>query len=196
MSVVPLVSGGLDSTVMAALIKLEGIDQYPLFINYGQLSYAREYEACCRLFSDHGLPAATIIDVSGWGKTISSGLTDSRKRIFEDAFLPGRNLMFLLIAASYAYRVNASSIAIGLLDESQSLFPDQTRAFCSEAESILGRVLDRSIRVIAPLIAMAKADVLRIATELGISGTYSCHAGTVEPCGACVACREYLGIEV
>ena len=41
--------------------------------------------------SQFGLQKPTVIDVSGYGKTISSGLTDSSKHIIEEAFLPGRN---------------------------------------------------------------------------------------------------------
>ena len=37
---------------------------------------------------------------------------------------------------------------------------------------------------------------IEIAKAKGISGTYSCHAGTELPCGVCVACREYIGLEV
>ncbi len=46
MSMVTLVSGGLDSTVMAVLAKEEGLTQHPLFIDYGQLGCRRELRAC------------------------------------------------------------------------------------------------------------------------------------------------------
>ena len=54
MSVVPLVSGGLDSTLMSVLADDEGLTQYPLFIDYGQRSAAMEWQACRKLFSKHG----------------------------------------------------------------------------------------------------------------------------------------------
>ena len=46
MSLVTLTSGGLDSTLMVVLAKEEAVDQYPLFINYGQRSLKREWQAC------------------------------------------------------------------------------------------------------------------------------------------------------
>lgn len=51
MALVTLVSGGLDSTVMALLAQQQGLVQFPLFIDYGQLSREREWSAAGRCFS-------------------------------------------------------------------------------------------------------------------------------------------------
>ena len=181
---------------MALMIKQEGLIQWPLFVNYGQLSIQRELVACRTQFRKLKLSAPKIINISDWGRTISSGITDKRKRIFEDAFLPGRNMMFLLIAASYAYRKSVHTIAIGLLNDDSAIFPDQTPNFCDKAQDLLSVITGTDLRVITPLRAFSKADVVRAAKAAGIRGTYSCHAGTKAPCGKCVACREYTGIEV
>ena len=196
MSIVTLVSGGLDSTVMALLAKEEGLTQFPLFIDYGQLGRDRELEACQVNFRRHGLPAPRVASLGGYGALLSSGLTDPGRHILEDAFLPCRNVMFVTVGAAYAFQCGATSVGIGLLDEAFSLFPDQTRGFLSDAEALLSRSLAKSIKLVAPLMSCSKADVLGIAKANGISGTYSCHAGTEKPCGVCVACREYIGLEV
>lgn len=196
MSIVTLVSGGLDSTVMAILASEEGMTQFPLFIDYGQLGRDRELRACQANLSRHGLPTPKIADLGGYGALLSSGLTDPKKRIFEDAFLPCRNLMFVTVGAAYAYQCGASAVGIGLLDEVFSLFPDQTKSFLADAEALLSRGLGRAVKLVTPLMSFSKAEVLEIAKAKGISGTYSCHAGTEHPCGVCVACREYIGLEV
>lgn len=196
MSIVTLVSGGMDSTVMAVLTRDEQILQYPLFIDYGQLGKTREFSACIKNFKKHGLPQPEVASLPGYGALLSSGLTDSRKRIFEDAFLPCRNLMFLTVGAAYAYQQGASSVAIGLLSESFSLFPDQTQNFVKDATAILSQSLGRPVGIVTPLMAFTKADIVAMAKDLGIERTYSCHAGGAEPCGVCVACREYLGLEI
>jgi 7-cyano-7-deazaguanine synthase len=196
LTIVTLVSGGLDSTVMAVLAKEEGMNQFPLFIDYGQLGRDRELEACQSNFRKHGLPQPRIADLHGYGGLFSSGITDRNKHIYDDAFLPCRNLLFLTVGAAYAFQCNASAVGIGLLDEAFSLFPDQTRAFLSDSEAVLTRGLGKAVTVLAPLITFSKADVLRIASAKGITATYSCHAGTETPCGKCVACREYAGLEV
>ncbi len=196
MSIVTLTSGGLDSTLMAILAKEEGLVQFPLFIDYGQLGRDREFSACERNFKLHNLPRPMVAPLSGYGSLLSSGLTDIRKDILKDAFLPCRNLMFLTVAAAYAHQVGASAVGIGLLDEAFSLFPDQTKGFISDAEALISKALGSSIKVRTPLMSFSKAEVLAVAKAKGISGTYSCHAGTDEPCGVCIACREYIGLEV
>lgn len=42
MAIVTLTSGGLDSTLMAVLTSQSNIQQFPLFVNYGQIFYTRE----------------------------------------------------------------------------------------------------------------------------------------------------------
>jgi len=196
MSIVTLVSGGLDSTLMAALTQEEGLIQHPLFIDYGQLGRERELASCNRNLNKLGLPSPTIASLPGYGRLLPSGLTDSRKHIVDEAFLPGRNAMFLTVAGAFARQQGATAVSIGLLDEAFSLFPDQTRAFLSDTEVFLSRGLGVSLRVLAPLMSFSKGDVITAAKARGISGTYSCHAGGERPCGVCISCREFDGLEV
>lgn len=190
-----LVSGGLDSTLMALLTNEEGVSQIPVFIDYGQRASGREWAACLRVHSKLKLPEPTRVDLSGYGQTIPSGLTNRKMRLVEDAFLPGRNLLFLVTGAAVAFSRGANAVAIGLLNEKSHLFPDQTTKFLSEAEKTIKLGLGAEIRVMAPLKEFTKAVALRLSKEKGIKGTYSCHAGGVKPCGVCVSCLERLGAE-
>ena len=169
MSIVTLVSGGLDSTVMSFLTQEEGLSQYPLFIDYGQLSREKERNTCLDNFCRLNLPTPTVVQLNGYGTLLSSGLTDPNKRIFEDAFLPCRNLMFLTMGAAYAYQCGAGAVAIGLLSESFSLFPDQTTDFVRGAETLISKSLGCSLHILTPLMSFSKAEVVRIAKEKGIS---------------------------
>jgi len=181
---------------MAVLAKDEGLTQLPLFIDYGQLGRQKELASCEANLKKLGLPAPRVADVRGYGSLVSSGLTDRNKHVFADAFTPCRNLLFLTVAAAYAFQSGVSTVGIGLLDEARSLFPDQTKSFLWDAETVLSRSLGKPLKVVAPLMTLSKADVVRIAKAKGISATYSCHSGTETPCGVCVACREYIGLEV
>jgi 7-cyano-7-deazaguanine synthase len=113
--------------------------------------------------------------------------------VFDDAFLPGRNLLFLLIGAARAYQNGCAAVAIGLLDPRSHLFGDQTQPFLQKAQAVLGCALGLPLRVLAPLIQLNKADVLALAGRLGVMGTYSCHRGDRQPCGKCISCREIRG---
>lgn len=193
MSVVNLVSGGLDSTLVGVLAQEEGVQVHPLFIDYGQRAAQREWEACRFVHERLGLPAPTRMDLSGFGRVITSGLTSDQKDMKDNAFTPGRNLFFLLVGSAYAFQVGASAVAIGLLSEKYSLFPDQRGSFIEQAERAVEAALGRTIRFVTPLFEFSKADVLKLAKEKGIHGTYSCHAGTDPPCGECISCVEIRG---
>jgi len=192
MNLVTLVSGGLDSTLIAVLVKEEGISQLPIFIDYGQICKDMEWEACKQVHKGLDLPQPLVMNLSGFGKLISSGLTDPKLNVYKDAFLPGRNLLFLLAGSAYAYQNNCSAVAIGLLSDESSIFPDQTEEFVKYSQIVINTAMGREIRIIAPLMSFTKNDVIELARSKGIRGTYSCHAGTAEPCGECVSCIERL----
>lgn len=191
MSLVNLVSGGLDSTLVGMLAREEGVEVYPLFIDYGQRARQQEWETCQRVHAQLGLPTPTRMDLSGFGQVIRSGLTSEELDVKADAFTPGRNLMFLLMGSAYAYQVGASTVSVGLLAERFSLFPDQRSEFIEKTERAIEAALGRRIKVVMPLAEFSKADVVRLAQEKGIAGTYSCHAGGSQPCGQCISCLEF-----
>lgn len=191
MSLVNLVSGGLDSTLVGVLAREEGVEIYPLFIDYGQRAAQREWETCQRVHLKLGLATPTRMDLSGFGQVIRSGLTSDELDVKTEAFTPGRNLMFLLMGSAYAYQVGVSTVSVGLLAERFSLFPDQRSEFIEQAESAIAAALGCRIKVVMPLAEFSKADVVRLAKEKGIAGTYSCHAGGSQPCGQCISCLEF-----
>ena len=191
MSIVTLVSGGLDSMVMAVLTADSNVQQFPLFVNYGQIFYKREYESCISALGRLRLPPPQRMSLSGFGHAIPCGLTSRKKHVVKDAFLPNRNLLFLVCGAAYAHSTGANAVAIGLLTEETHLFPDQTQDFLNSAEITLSKSLGRGIHIVAPLMRFTKADVVAFAKEKGIKKWYSCHSGRRRPCGRCISCREY-----
>ena len=194
MDVVVLVSGGIDSIVACKLIEKQGDTVLPLFIDYGQLAAKKEWSACQQLLSDCDLPKPERIDVGGFGKAISSGLTDRAKDIYKDAFLPCRNLFFLTLAASYAQAKGCKAIAIGLLDEKEHLFPDQTQGFIVNANFAINSALGDNYIILTPLVQFSKSEVIKLAEEykIPLEKTYSCHSGEDYYCGKCVSCKELL----
>ena len=190
MSVVTLVSGGLDSTLMVVLAKEEGLPQHPLFVDYGQRSASMEWKTCRTVVKGFGVEEPKRMCLAGFGELIPSGLTREALRLNEDAFLPGRNLLLLLAGAAYAYALNARAVSIGLLSEVTHLFPDQTGQFLASTEKLLELALGRRVVVVAPLMHLTKADVLEMVRARGIEGTYSCHSGRPNPCGSCISCLE------
>lgn len=191
MSIVTLLSGGLDSCLMTVLAQEVGQNQLPLFINYGQINLERELQGAIKHTKQFGLRQPQIMDISGFGKVISSGLTDPTKNVVDEAFLPGRNMMLLLMASSFAVQNECSSVSIGLLREETAIFPDQTDDFLFSAEYAISKSLGRKIEIITPLRDFYKKDVIQLAKERGIISSYSCHVGGETPCGTCISCMEF-----
>lgn len=191
---ITLVSGGLDSTLMTVLLNEQGFGQTPLFIDYGQLAVEKEWESCQANFSRLSLPKPERLDINGYGKFIASGITNTKKRLAEDAFLPCRNLVFLIMAAAAAVQSGGSFVSIGLLSQRFALFPDQKQNFLDSTETTLKLALGLDIKVLVPLFDFSKADVIVLAKQKGvdISQVYSCHAGTEKPCGICISCKERI----
>jgi 7-cyano-7-deazaguanine synthase len=192
MGVVTLVSGGVDSALMSLLFKRAGAKLFPLFIDYGQLAARKEWEACLQIHRKFKLPNPHNMNLRGYGALISSGLTDKGRDVNLDAFLPGRNALFLLVAASYAYSIGCNTVAIGLLNERYHIFPDQTKSFLKVMQKAIAGSLGKGIEVVFPLIDFTKTEVLAMADRQKVRGTYSCHSGLDKPCGKCISCLEII----
>jgi 7-cyano-7-deazaguanine synthase len=130
------------------------------------------------------------VNLRGYGDAFPSGLTHEELDVNADAFLPGRNLVLLLTASAYASRIPCGKVAIGLLDETARLFPDQSRAFADLAEIVISEALGTPISIVTPLISWPKAAVVEALSRRGLGETYSCHAGLESPCGRCISCLE------
>lgn len=184
---------------MMKLLEKDGHEIFPLFINYGQLSVEKEFASYSKVCESLGLTSEKI-DISGFGKKILSGITDASITP-KEAFLPNRNLLFLILASSYAYQNDIFNVSIGLIKP--PIFPDQTVEFLNKAEKCIEEALSVDMKVIAPLIELDKTDVYNLAIEekIPLNLTYYCHTGSDEPCGECLACNEHvltkkaLGIE-
>lgn len=194
MRVVVLSSGGVDSSVVMMLLKSKGHLLFPLFVDYGQLAAEAEWESCKRICNFLKLEPERL-DISGFGESIPSGLTDSSLDVEEEAFVPTRNLLFLTLGAAHGYVKSAHVVAIGLL--SNPIFPDQTEEFVQEAQKAISKALGLNVSILAPLISLNKYDTLMLARKYGLplEFTYSCHSGNQEPCGRCISCRERIAAE-
>jgi 7-cyano-7-deazaguanine synthase len=194
LKIVVLASGGVDSSVMMFLLKKDAHEVLPLFVDYGQLAGQREWASCRAVCNFLGL-IPTRIDISGFGKSIPSGITDEKLDIEKQAFLPTRNLLFLTVGAAYAYSQFASGVAIGIL--ANPIFPDQTAEFIIAAEKTIKTALGSDIAVLAPLISLDKRDTLSLAIkyELPMDLMSYCHSRAEKPCGSCVSCKERIAAE-
>jgi 7-cyano-7-deazaguanine synthase len=201
---VVLLSGGIDSATTLGVAMRDGFSCCCLTFDYGQRHRA-ELDAARRIVAHVGAIEHRIVrlDLREFG---GSALTEDVAvpkggaigRQIPVTYVPARNLVMLSVAVACAEAIGAGDVFTGANAIDYSGYPDCRPEFIGSFErtAALGTragVEGRAIRVRAPLIDRTKAEIIRLATVLGLdlSLTHSCYdpdqAGRA--CGACDACR-------
>ena len=199
-----LLSGGLDSTTCLYWAISQGYTCEALSISYGQ-RHEREIVCAKKICEKLGVKHQAISLNLPW--LAASSLVDAAKPLPDIAveqiphagipstYVPGRNLMFLALAGSLLDVVGADAIVAGPNAIDFSGYPDCTPAFFKAAADALNRGTSRGvsegIEVLAPLMRLSKAEIVKLASELGVPFelTWSCYAGGEKPCGKCDSCK-------
>lgn len=200
---VVLLSGGLDSATVLAMAVADGCLCHALSVDYGQRHHA-ELAAAAALAGTLGAASHRVVsvDLGGFG---GSALTDTDIDVprtpgtgIPVTYVPARNTVMLSLALAWAELLEAGRIYIGVNAVDYSGYPDCRPVFIEQFERLAnvatkGAVEGAAIRVMAPLIALSKADIIRRGTERGLdySLTVSCYAAddSGRACGECDACR-------
>jgi 7-cyano-7-deazaguanine synthase len=202
---VVLASGGLDSTVAAALAIEAGQELLWLTVDYGQrhaieVARARHVAAAMQAVK-HTLLSVDLRALGGSALTAEAPVPkdrhrDERSRGIPVTYVPGRNLIFLALAAAHAEAEGASLIYFGANVLDYSGYPDCRPEFIRAFEAAVtagtkAGVEGTGIRVCAPLLDMTKADIIRTGVRLGapLHLTHSCYDPIGElACGRCDSC--------
>lgn len=196
MATLILHSGGLDSSVCVLQAKEQGREILSLGIDYGQ-RHSIEMKYAARLCKKLSIPRRVVsVRWTKPSRTIPTHRTlEEMRGGVSPAFLPGRNALFLTIAAAESASVNAGEIWIGVNSIDYSGYPDCQPAFIEAFNSMLRKAIPNAPVVIAPLQFMPKSEIAKEARRLGIGehDTWSCYrpvrAGAhYSVCGICDAC--------
>ena len=203
MKAVVLLSGGLDSATVLAIAKSEGRDCYALSFAYGQ-RHGIELEAASRVADSIGVSEHVVfpMDLRLFGGSALTADVDVPKDAAGAAgipvtYVPARNTIFLSLALGYAEAREAQEIWIGVNAVDFSGYPDCRPEFLDAFQRVIvtgtrSGVEHGEPRLIAPLVTMSKADIIRRGTSLGVdySLTHSCYDPDVRglACGHCDSC--------
>jgi 7-cyano-7-deazaguanine synthase len=203
MSTLVLLSGGLDSAVLAAH-EAQSARVLPVYVSVGLAWEAAEVkmvEGLLRapVFANRVEPLArvefTMRDVYPPTHWAIRGVPPAYDTPDEDVYLTGRNLVLLTKAAVIAARNGTHRIALGPL--AGNPFPDARPAFFTAMANALSLGLDHEIEIATPFLDWEKEDVIKCGVELGmpLELTLSCmspliNGGLPHHCGLCSKCRE------
>ena len=188
-----LLSGGLDSATCLALARRDGFDCYALSFDYGQ-RHSRNWTPPRASPESFGaaqhLVAHIDLDVFG-GSALTADIAVPKARSAAEmadgipvTYVPARNTIFLSYALAWAEVLESSDIFIGVNALDYSGYPDCRPEFI-EAYRAHGQSGDqgrrgraaRSLKIHTPLLHLTKAEIVKLARELGVPFglTHSCY---------------------
>ena len=153
------------------------------------------------LGEDHVLDVAVLGQISDTALTRDMAITMGANGL-PTTFVPGRNLLFLTLAAALAYRRGLRHIVLGVCETDYSGYPDCRDDTVKAMQVALNLGLDHRFVLHTPLMWIDKAATWRMAEQLGgaglveliRAGTLSCYRGDMTMhawgagCGGCPAC--------
>jgi 7-cyano-7-deazaguanine synthase len=209
-----LFSGGQDSTVCLAWALSRFGHVETVGFDYRQRHAAelaarpRVREGLARLpwngtlGADHVLSIDTLKELGGSALTADMAIEMGANGL-PTTFVPGRNVMFLTVAAALGYRRGIADLIGGMCETDFSGYPDCRHETIQASARALSLGLDREVRVHTPLMWIDKAGTWRLAEQLGgpalvdliLEETVTCYEGDRSRrhgwgygCGICPAC--------
>jgi 7-cyano-7-deazaguanine synthase len=201
-SAVVLVSGGMDSAVVLAMAREQGLQCHALSVAYGQ-RHTSELAAAARVSAalgavQHKTVTVDLRSIGGSALTADIDVPEHGGEGIPVTYVPARNTIMLSIALGWAEVLGADEIFCGVNAVDYSGYPDCRPAFIDAFER-LANVATRAgvegagIRIRAPLQHLSKADIAREGMRLGVdfAQTVSCYQADADglACGHCDACR-------
>jgi len=200
---VVVLSGGMDSTVCAALsVREHGAGgTAALHISYGQRTEEREQEAFRAISERLGIQTRLMFRTPFFRAIGGSALTDEKLAVPDAGpeigaeipvtYVPFRNAHFLSAATSWAEVLGAARIYIGAVQQDSSGYPDCRPEFYEAFnQAIRTGTKDGAIRIETPLIGLRKSEIVTLGLELGapFDLTWSCYSRVDQACGVCESC--------
>ena len=205
MRAILLLSGGLDSYTAGAIAARDGYALYALSVRYGQV-HAREIEAARRVAAALAVVrhAELEVDLASFGGSalVGAGAIPKDRDVsavhdIPSTYVPARNTVFLSLALAWAEVIGAEAIVLGVNALDYSGYPDCRPEYLAAFERLAALATKAGVegvplKILAPLVSMSKAEIIRAGLTLGLDYglTHSCYdpAPDGRPCGRCDSC--------
>jgi 7-cyano-7-deazaguanine synthase len=195
-----VLSGGQDSTTCLAWAKNRHAVIDAITFDYGQ-RHRVELDCAVEVAKRAGVRHHRTLTVDSLqqlgGNTLcgdsAAHLGAAGQGGLPNTFVPGRNLLFMTLAAAWAWQLGTTDLVTGVCQTDYSGYPDCRADTMAALQQALRLGLELEVTIHTPLMHISKADSVRLAQAEGglelLAWTHTCYAGQVPPCGVCPACQ-------
>ena len=199
-----IMSGGMDSTLSAYMMREKGYEIIAVHFNYDQRTQSKELECFHNICNALQVKEKYILDLDFFKQLGTSALTDKSIEVPTNGveegvpitYVPFRNGIFLSMAAAIAEKEGAELISIGVVQEDSSGYPDCRESYIHSMQNAinLGTKDETNITIDMPLVHLMKSEIVAKALELKVplELTWSCYQSEDAACGVCDSCRLRL----
>jgi len=194
--VVLLYSAGIDSTAAGLMLKDQGYKIYPLFIDYSQTGLMAEKFLAKKAAPLLGFERLTIIKTDLLKQLTKSRLLGLKAENDDQAWVPGRNTLFMVIAGIFAQQIKADGISLGYMLDDNFVFGDNDYFHHQNLELVLSKSFLRPMKVFLPTAHLYKKDLVSLLSKKSLlDNTVSCWNAKLKGeqvfvCGRCANCLE------
>jgi len=193
----------MDSCVCAALAARDH-EAAAVHVSYGQRTEKREKQSFLAICQRLHIIDKLLVRNEALRAIGGSALTDNSIAVptaepvghgIPVTYVPFRNAHFLAVAVSWAEVLGAEKVYIGAVEPDSSGYPDCRPAYYKAFNEVVrAGTKDGRIEVVTPLIAMRKAEIVRLGLELGapFDLTWSCYSREDQACAVCDSCTLRL----
>jgi 7-cyano-7-deazaguanine synthase len=197
-------SGGMDSTLSAYMMKEDAYEIIAVHFNYDQRTEQKELECFNNICESLDVKEKYILDLDFFKQLGASALTDKTIDIptsgIEEGvpvtYVPFRNGIFLSMAAAIAEKEGAEVISIGVVQEDSSGYPDCRESYINSMQNAInmGTKDETNITINMPLVHLLKSEIVQKSLNLNVPLhlTWSCYQSENRACGVCDSCRLRL----
>ena len=194
-----VLSGGQDSATCLAWALKRWQRVETITFDYGQrhkveLDAAQQIARLANV-PNRLVPVESLANLGGNALTGDEEVTSelNPETNLPNTFVPGRNFIFLNLAAAYGYQRGITELVTGVCQTDYSGYPDCREGTMRALQESLRQGMEWPVTIHTPLMFLTKAESITMAQDEGAMGllawSHTCYNGQVPPCGQCPACQ-------